>query len=108
MRFFVTLTMALLLVSCENNAQVVKELKTHQDSVSYAIRWSVDGQVLADAVATTLPRGRYKLGQLVAVEVTPNDPYGGGQPMASQPLKITGNAPAPRRPAPPAPPAPRR
>ncbi len=37
MRFFVTLTMALLLVSCENNAQVVKELKTQKDSVSYAI-----------------------------------------------------------------------
>lgn len=73
------------------------------DSISYAIRWSVDGQVLADAMATTLPRNRYKLGQLVAVEVTPNDPFGGGQPMASQPLKITGNAPAPRRPAPPAP-----
>jgi len=30
-------TAAMLLISCQNNAQEVKELKTHKDSVSYAI-----------------------------------------------------------------------
>ena len=37
MRFFVTLTMALLLASCGNDVPTVKELKTQKDSVSYAI-----------------------------------------------------------------------
>ena len=37
MRFFVTLTMALLLASCGNDVPSVKELKTQKDSVSYAI-----------------------------------------------------------------------
>jgi FKBP-type peptidyl-prolyl cis-trans isomerase FklB len=65
MRFLATLTMALLLVSCENNAQVVKELKTHQDSVSYAIGFNigqnfkmqsveVDANVLAAAINDVL------------------------------------------------------
>lgn len=65
MRFLATLTMALLLVSCENNAQVVKELKTHQDSVSYAIGFNigqnfkmqsveVDATILAAAINDVL------------------------------------------------------
>jgi FKBP-type peptidyl-prolyl cis-trans isomerase FklB len=65
MRFLATLTMALLLVSCENNAQVVKELKTHQDSVSYAIGFNigqnfkmqsveVDANILAAAINDVL------------------------------------------------------
>jgi len=37
MRFLVMFTAAMLLISCQNNAQEVKELKTHKDSVSYAI-----------------------------------------------------------------------
>ncbi|HOJ05538.1 MAG TPA: FKBP-type peptidyl-prolyl cis-trans isomerase [Bacteroidota bacterium] len=41
MRFIAILTVSMLLMSCENNAQNVKELKTHKDSVSYAIGYSI-------------------------------------------------------------------
>lgn len=87
----------------ETNQGVIVRPKAEDaegDTINYSIRWSVNGQILADAIGTTLPRSRYQVGQLVAVEVTPSDPFGGGQPMASQPLKITGSVPAPRRPAP--------
>jgi FKBP-type peptidyl-prolyl cis-trans isomerase FklB len=65
MRFFITLTLTLMLVSCENNAQVVKDLKTYQDSVSYAIGYNigqnfkmqsveVDANILAAAINDVL------------------------------------------------------
>ncbi len=41
MRFFSILTLALLLMSCQNNAQENVELKTRQDSVSYAIGYNI-------------------------------------------------------------------
>ena len=41
MRFLSILTLALLLMSCQNNAQENVELKTRQDSVSYAIGYNI-------------------------------------------------------------------
>ena len=41
MRFLSLLTMALLLISCQNNAQENVELKTRKDSISYAIGYNI-------------------------------------------------------------------
>jgi FKBP-type peptidyl-prolyl cis-trans isomerase FklB len=41
MRFLSILTLALLLISCQNNAQENVELKTRKDSVSYAIGFNI-------------------------------------------------------------------
>lgn len=80
MRFLATLTMALLLVSCENNAQVVKELKTHQDSVSYAIGFNigqnfkmqsveVDANILAAAINDVLTEKKALLNEEQAQQI---------------------------------------
>ncbi len=62
------------------------------DRISYSIRWIVNGEPVEGARTMRLHKRHYAVGQSVVVEVTPSDRDGLGQPMASQPLSITGRA----------------
>jgi FKBP-type peptidyl-prolyl cis-trans isomerase FklB len=80
MRFFSILTLALLLMSCQNNAQENVELKTRQDSVSYAIGYNigtnfkmqsieVDPAVVAAAMRDIMNEGDTKLTEEEAQQI---------------------------------------
>jgi hypothetical protein len=62
------------------------------DRISYSIRWTINGEPIKGARTMRLPKSYYSVGQSVVVEVTPTDASSSGQPMASQPLTITGKA----------------
>ncbi|MDT8322655.1 MAG: FKBP-type peptidyl-prolyl cis-trans isomerase [Bacteroidota bacterium] len=80
MRFLSILTLALLLMSCQNNAQENVELKTRKDSVSYAIGYNigtnfkmqsieVDPAVVAAAMRDIMNEGDTKLTEEEAQQV---------------------------------------
>lgn len=80
MRFLSLLTLALLLISCENNAQQSVDLKTRQDSVSYALGLNIgqslkmqnieaDPGVIAAAMRDVLDSNDLKLTEEQAQEI---------------------------------------
>lgn len=80
MRFLSLLTLALLLISCENNAQQSVDLKTRQDSVSYALGLNIgqslkmqnieaDPGVIAAAMRDVLDSNDLKLTEQQAQEI---------------------------------------
>jgi FKBP-type peptidyl-prolyl cis-trans isomerase FklB len=80
MRFLSILTLALLLISCQNNAQENVELKTRKDSVSYAIGYNIgtnfkmqsieaDPAMVAAAMRDIMNDGETKMTEEVAQQV---------------------------------------
>jgi len=80
MRFLSILTLALLLMSCQNNAQENVELKTRKDSVSYAIGYNIgtnfkmqsieaDPAVVAAAMRDIMNDGETKMTEEEAQQV---------------------------------------
>lgn len=73
-------------------AGIIAYPKAHDqdgNSVSFSVRWLVDGQTVPDARSLRLAPKYYDIGRTIEVEITPDDGYGQGTPMRSQPLTIT-------------------
>ncbi|MFH1131662.1 MAG: hypothetical protein V1754_10020 [Pseudomonadota bacterium] len=57
------------------------------DSISFAVRWILNGNPVANARTAHLSPKSYQNGDSIEVEVVPSDGYARGQPMRSQPIE---------------------